>query len=244
MNYNFTDRVRKVLAMAREEAIRLQHDYVAPEHILLGLVREGNGVAVAVLRSLEIDLDKVRERVEESVQEGGRSTAALAELPYTAAGKKVLEHAMMEAHNFTHAYVGTEHLLLGVIREGKGIGSQVLVSFDLTLERARAETTTILGTEPREDVPTARAEAAATARRIGAEPVLIWVFPGEATTDDLADVYAAVSAVYRASGGSVAPVSDVDALSEARDDLVEAIEKLRLKGGDLRLKPLQKSREA
>ena len=101
-----------------------------------------------------------------------------------------------------------------------------------------------MGTEPREGVPSAHAEAAATARRIGAKPVLIWVFPGEAASDDLADVYAAVSEVYRASGGGVTPLSDVDALSEARDTLVEAIEKLRLKGGDLRLKPLHRSREA
>ena len=89
MNYNFTDRVRKVLAMAREEAIRLQHDYVGTEHILLGLIREGEGVAAAVLQNLSVDLDQIHERVEESVRKG-KATIALGELPYTSRAKKVL----------------------------------------------------------------------------------------------------------------------------------------------------------
>jgi ATP-dependent Clp protease ATP-binding subunit ClpC len=120
MNYNFTDRVRKVLAMAREEAIRLQHDYVGTEHILLGLIREGEGVAAAVLSNLNVDLDQIHERVEESVRKG-KATIALGELPYTSRAKKVLEFAMAEARDFNHSYVGTEHLLLGLLREEKGI---------------------------------------------------------------------------------------------------------------------------
>ena len=127
MNYNFTDRVRKVLAMAREEAIRLQHDYVGTEHILLGLIREGEGVAAAVLTNLNVDLDQIHERVEESVRKG-KATIALGELPYTSRAKKVLEFAMSEAREFNHSYVGTEHLLLGLLREEKGIAAQVLNS--------------------------------------------------------------------------------------------------------------------
>src|SRR5690554_6064875 len=146
MNYNFTDRVRKVLAMAREEAIRLQHDYVGTEHILLGLIREGEGVAAAVLMNLNVDLEQVHERVEESVRKG-KATIALGELPYTSRAKKVLEYAMAEARDFNHSYVGTEHLLLGLLREEKGIAAQVLNSLGVTLEEARSETLKVLGSD-------------------------------------------------------------------------------------------------
>jgi len=146
MNYNFTDRVRKVLAMAREEAIRLQHDYVGTEHILLGLIREGEGVAAAVLTNLNVDLEQIHERIEESVRKG-KATIALGELPYTSRAKKVLEYAMAEARELNHSYVGTEHLLLGLLREEKGIAAQVLNSLGVTLEDARAETLKLLGTD-------------------------------------------------------------------------------------------------
>ena len=146
MNYNFTDRVRKVLAMAREEAIRLQHDYVGTEHILLGLIREGEGVAAAVLMKLTVDLDAIHEEVDESVRKG-KATIALGELPYTSRAKKVLEFAMAEAREMSHSYVGTEHLLLGLLREEKGIAAQVLNSLGVTLEGARAETLKILGSD-------------------------------------------------------------------------------------------------
>jgi ATP-dependent Clp protease ATP-binding subunit ClpC len=146
MNYNFTDRVRKVLAMAREEAIRLQHDYVGTEHILLGLIREGEGVAAAVLQNLSVDLEQIHERVEESVRKG-KATIALGELPYTSRAKKVLEFAMAEARDFNHSYVGTEHLLLGLLREEKGIAAQVLNSLGVTLDEARGETLKVLGSE-------------------------------------------------------------------------------------------------
>ena len=146
MNYNFTDRVRKVLAMAREEAIRLQHDYVGTEHILLGLIREGEGVAAAVLTNLSVDLEQIHESVEASVRKG-KATIALGELPYTSRAKKVLEFAMAEARDFNHSYVGTEHLLLGLLREEKGIAAQVLNSLGVTLEEARGETLKVLGSD-------------------------------------------------------------------------------------------------
>ncbi|HEY8484955.1 MAG TPA: ATP-dependent Clp protease ATP-binding subunit [Longimicrobiales bacterium] len=153
MNYNFTDRVRKVLAMAREEAIRLQHDYVGTEHILLGLIREGEGVAAAVLANLNVDLEQVHERVEESVRKG-KATIALGELPYTSRAKKVLEYAMAEAREFNHSYVGTEHLLLGLLREERGIAAQVLNSLGVSLEEARAETLKLLGSDVNSPQPT------------------------------------------------------------------------------------------
>tara|TARA_B100001123_G_scaffold107201_3_gene124912 strand:- start:897 stop:3377 length:2481 start_codon:yes stop_codon:yes gene_type:complete len=146
MNYNFTDRVRKVLAMAREEAIRLQHDYVGTEHILLGLIREEEAVAAQVLINLSVDLEQIHDRVEESVRKG-KATIALGELPYTSRAKKVLEFAMAEARDFNHSYVGTEHLLLGLLREEKGIAAQVLNSLGVTLDEAREDTLKILGSE-------------------------------------------------------------------------------------------------
>jgi ATP-dependent Clp protease ATP-binding subunit ClpC len=146
MNYNFTDRVRKVLAMAREEAIRLQHDYVGTEHILLGLIREGEGVAAAVLTNLAADLDELHRLVEDNVRRG-KSSAAIGELPYTSRAKKVLEYAMAEARELNHSYVGTEHLLLGLLREEKGLAAKVLGELGIGLEEARAETLKLLGTE-------------------------------------------------------------------------------------------------
>src|ERR671916_550877 len=123
--YNFTDRVRKVLQMAREEAARLHHEYVGTEHILLGLIREGEGVAAAVLTNLNVDLEDIQQKIEETVKKGKAAAAAGPDLPYTSRAKKVLELAMTEARELNHSYVGTEHLLLGLLREEKGIGAQV-----------------------------------------------------------------------------------------------------------------------
>ncbi|MFQ5689584.1 MAG: ATP-dependent Clp protease ATP-binding subunit [Gemmatimonadota bacterium] len=146
MNYNFTDRVRKVLAMAREEAVRLQHDYVGTEHILLGLIREGEGVAAAVLSNLAADLDELHRLVESNVRRG-KSASSIGELPYTSRAKKVLEYAMAEARELNHSYVGTEHLLLGLLREEKGLAAKVLGELGIGLNEARAETLKLLGTD-------------------------------------------------------------------------------------------------
>ncbi len=145
--YNFTDRVRKVLQMAREEAARLHHEYVGTEHILLGLIREGEGVAAAVLTNLSVDLDEIQQKIEETVKKGKAALAPGPELPYTSRAKKVLELAMTEARELNHSYVGTEHLLLGLLREEKGIAAQVLSDAGITLEQSRAETLRLLGSE-------------------------------------------------------------------------------------------------
>ena len=146
MNSNFTDRVRKVLSMAREEATRLHHDYVGTEHILLGLIREGEGVAAAILTNLNVDLDELRERIEERV-DLGKSDMTADEVPYTTRAKKVLEFSVAEARSLKHSYVGTEHLLLGLLREEKGIAAQVLEDVGVTIEMARNETIRLLGGE-------------------------------------------------------------------------------------------------
>lgn len=145
--YNFTERVRKVLAMAREEAARLHHEYVGTEHILLGLIREGEGVAAAVLQNLSVDLDDIQQKVEETVKKGKAASATGPDLPYTTRAKKVLELAMSEARELNHSYVGTEHLLLGLLREEKGIAAQVLGDVGINLDEARRETLRLLGTE-------------------------------------------------------------------------------------------------
>ena len=145
--YNFTDRVRKVLQMAREEAARLHHEYVGTEHILLGLIREGEGVAAAVLQNLNVDLDEIAQRIEETVKKGKAAAATGPDLPYTSRAKKVLELAMAEARELNHSYVGTEHLLLGLLREEKGIAAQVLTDAGVSLEASRAETLRLLGSD-------------------------------------------------------------------------------------------------
>jgi ATP-dependent Clp protease ATP-binding subunit ClpC len=145
--YNFTERVRKVLAMAREEAARLHHEYVGTEHILLGLIREGEGVAAAVLQNLNVDLEEITAKIEETVKKGKAAQTTGPDLPYTSRAKKVLELAMAEARELTHSYVGTEHLLLGLLREEKGIAAQVLTDAQVTLEQARAETLRLLGND-------------------------------------------------------------------------------------------------
>jgi len=155
--YNFTERVRKVLAMAREEAARLHHEYVGTEHILLGLIREGEGVAAAVLQNLSVDLDEIQQKIEDTVKKGKASQTTGPDLPYTSRAKKVLELAMSEARELSHSYVGTEHLLLGLLREEKGIAAQVLTDAGVNLDAARAETLRLLGTEmPQGTTPTAQ----------------------------------------------------------------------------------------
>src|SRR5690606_18869611 len=122
-------------------------EYVGTEHILLGLIREGEGVAAAVLTNLGVDLEDIQQKIEETVKKGKAAAATGPELPYTSRAKKVLELAMMEARELNHSYVGTEHLLLGLLREEKGIAAQVLTDAGVTLEQARAETLRLLGSD-------------------------------------------------------------------------------------------------
>jgi len=145
----FTDRARKVITLARQEAERLGHEYIGTEHILLGLVKEGSGVAANVLENLEIDLEKIRLEVEKYVGAARQETATQSSsLPFTPKAKKVLELAMEEARALEHNYIGTEHLLLGLLREQEGMAAQVLLNLGVKLEDVRAEVMELLGAEP------------------------------------------------------------------------------------------------
>ena len=148
----FTDRARKVMALANQEAQRFNHEYIGTEHILLGLVKEGSGVGANVLKNLDVDLRKVRLEVEKLVK-SGPETVTMGKLPQTPRAKKVIEYAIEEARNLNHNYVGTEHLLLGLLREQDGVAAQVLMNLNLRLEDVREEVLNLLGaTEEVEEV--------------------------------------------------------------------------------------------
>ena len=139
-----TDRARKVMALANQEAQRFNHEYIGTEHILLGLVKEGSGVGANVLKNLDIDLRKVRLEVEKLVK-SGPEMVTMGKLPQTPRAKKVIEYAIEEARNLNHNYVGTEHLLLGLLREHDGVAAQVLMNLGLKLEEVREEVLNLLG---------------------------------------------------------------------------------------------------
>ncbi|MCK5269361.1 MAG: AAA family ATPase, partial [Sedimentisphaerales bacterium] len=140
----FTDRARKVMALANQEAQRFNHEYIGTEHILLGLVKEGSGVGANVLKNLEVDLRKVRLEVEKIVK-SGPDMVTMGKLPQTPRAKKVIEYAIEEARALNHNYVGTEHLLLGLLRENEGVAAQVMMSLGLKLEEVREEVLNLLG---------------------------------------------------------------------------------------------------
>jgi ATP-dependent Clp protease ATP-binding subunit ClpC len=140
----FTDRARKVMALANQEAQRLNHEYIGTEHILLGLVKEGSGVGANVLKNLDVDLRKVRLEVEKLVK-AGPEMVTMGKLPQTPRAKKVIEYAIEEARNLNHNYVGTEHLLLGLLREHDGVAAQVLMNLGLKLDEVREEVLNLLG---------------------------------------------------------------------------------------------------
>src|SRR5216117_4357920 len=140
----FTDRARKVMALANQAAQRFNHEYIGTEHILLGLVKEGSGVGANVLKNLDVDLRKVRLEVEKLVK-SGPDMVTMGKLPQTPRAKKVIEYAIEEARNLNHNYVGTEHLLLGLLREQEGVAAQVLMNLGLKLEDVREEVLNLLG---------------------------------------------------------------------------------------------------
>ena len=134
----FSERARRVLSLAQEEAQRFNHDYIGTEHILLGLVRETDGVAAKVLSNLGVEFSKVRSAVEFIIGRGEKSTAG--EIGLTSRAKKVIELAVDEARRLNHNYIGTEHLLIGLMREGEGVAAGVLESVGVNLDKVRAET--------------------------------------------------------------------------------------------------------
>jgi ATP-dependent Clp protease ATP-binding subunit ClpC len=147
----FTDRARQVLALAQDEARMLNHNYIGTEHLLLGLIHEGGGVAAQALESLGVSLEAVRQQVEEIIGQGQHSTAG--RIPFTPRAKKVLELSRREALAMGHNYVGTEHILLGLIREGDGVAAQVLVRMGADLNRVRQQVIHILSGQQDKDEP-------------------------------------------------------------------------------------------
>ena len=144
----FTDRARSVVVLAQEEARLLNHDYIGTEHILLGLIHEGEGVAARALESLGISLEAVRQQVREVVGQGERAPSG--HVPFTPRAKKVLELSLREAKRLGHNYIGTEHILLGLVREGEGVGAQVLINLGADLNRIRQAVVGLLGEHPGE----------------------------------------------------------------------------------------------
>ena len=138
----FTDRARRVVVLAQEEARLLNHNYIGTEHILLGLIHEGEGVAAKALESLGISLEAVRAQVEEIIGHGGQAPSG--HIPFTPRAKKVLELSLREALQLGHNYIGTEHILLGLIREGEGVAAQVLVKLGADLSRVRQQVIQLL----------------------------------------------------------------------------------------------------
>ena len=146
----FTDRARRVVVLAQEEARMLNHNYIGTEHILLGLIHEGEGVAAKALESLGISLEAVRQQVEEIIGQGQQAPSG--HIPFTPRAKKVLELSLRESRQLGHDYIGTEHILLGLIREGEGVAAQVLVKLGADLNRVRQQVIQLLhghrGEEP------------------------------------------------------------------------------------------------
>jgi ATP-dependent Clp protease ATP-binding subunit ClpC len=142
----FTDRARRVVVLAQDEARMLGHNYIGTEHILLGLIHEGNGVAAKALTAMGIGLEATRQQVEEIIGRG--KGASEGHIPFTPRAKKVLELSLREALQLGHDYIGTEHILLGLIREGDGVAAQVLVGFGADLNRVRQQVIQLLHGSP------------------------------------------------------------------------------------------------
>jgi ATP-dependent Clp protease ATP-binding subunit ClpC len=172
----FTDRARKVVVLAQEEARLLNHDYIGTEHILLGLIQEDQGLACKALESLGVSLEAVRSQVREMIGEG--QAAPTGHIPFTPRAKKVLELSLREAFQLGHDYIGTEHILLGVVREGEGVGAQALQKLGVDLARVRKTVLELSGstdleertgaTERVADLPLVLAEMIDRGRRLGA----------------------------------------------------------------------------
>ena len=160
----FTDRARRVVVLAQEEARMLNHNYIGTEHILLGLIHEGEGVAAKALESLGISLEAVRQQVEEIIGQGQQAPSG--HIPFTPRAKKVLELSLRESRQLGHDYIGTEHILLGLIREGEGVAAQVLVKLGADLNRVRQQVIQLLHVHPGEEPP----PPAAASRERGLPP--------------------------------------------------------------------------
>lgn len=144
----FTDRARKVMQLANQEAQRFSHEYIGPEHVLLGLIKESQSIAALMISAMNVDFRKIRLEVEKLLQCGPARDTVTGTIPRTPALTRALECAAVEAKNLGHNYIGAEHLFLGLLAYRDGVASQVLASFDITLERAKATMQKMFGQEP------------------------------------------------------------------------------------------------
>jgi hypothetical protein len=202
----FTDRARRVVVLAQEEARFLNHDYIGTEHILLGLVHEEQGVAARALESLGISLEAVRAEVTKVVGRGKHPPTG--HIPFTPRAKKVLELSLREAIQLNHDYIGTEHILLGVVREGEGVAAQVLVKLGADLSRVRQQVTQLIsghaGTDPAEQVTRGRVRLSqeAAMAMVSGGPAVFQTGPAE-----LIRVVPLAREVFRGSGHRVVLIS-------------------------------------
>ena len=168
----FTDRARRVVILAQEEARLLNHNYIGTEHILLGLIHEHEGVAAKALESLDISLESVRAQVEEIIGPGGKEPRG--HIPFTPRAKKVLELSLREALQLGHNYIGTEHILLGLLREGEGVAAQVLVKLGADLARVREQVIQLLAAHEEVSAPAWSHEPEPVVGEPSASPSRVW----------------------------------------------------------------------
>src|SRR5579872_751770 len=155
---NFSNRVQDVIRLSREEAIRLGHDYIGTEHLLLGIIREGEGIAVKILRNLGADLYKIKKAIEDTVRSGG-ATLTIGNIPLTKQAEKVLKITYLEAKLYKSDVIGTEHLLLSLLRDEDNIAAQILNQFTVTYDAVRAELDNIISGRPTSPPKSSAAEA-------------------------------------------------------------------------------------
>lgn len=209
--YNFTDDVRKALACAREESARLRHEYVGTEHILLGLLRDDN-IAVQVIQSFGVNPKALADAVDGVVKRGAIGHSTGPDLPYTSRAKKVLELTMTEARDLNHSYCGTEHMLLGLLREEKGIAAQLLVDAGITIDPARERVLQVIGEPPQPRPRLARASSIAAMKvwteRTGNPAVTTASAHMAASIIELLAQDSDVGAVFAAQGIDVAKLTE------------------------------------
>jgi hypothetical protein len=197
----FTDRARRAVVLAQEEARLLDHDYIGTEHLLLGLAREREGVAAKALESLGISLEAVRAQVEGIIGRGQMTSGA--QIPFTPRAKKVLELALRESRSLGHGYIGTEHILLGLVREGEGVAAQVLVTLGADLSRVRQQVVQLLSDQPAGEVGVGRGAAREPRPGVAGGPVAF----GEREPPELVRVVPLAREATRQAGYRVVLIS-------------------------------------
>ena len=178
MDGNFSERVQDVIRLSREEALRLGHDYIGTEHLLLGIIREGQGMAVRILRNLDVDLVKLKKAIEDTVRASG-GTLTIGNIPLTKQAEKVLKITQIESKIYKSDVIGTEHILLSLLRDEDNIATQILHQFNVTYENARAELNNILNSKnPRDSISSSAPSAEKKIERTKT-PVLDNFGPGD-----------------------------------------------------------------